>query len=248
MKSEQSLLGQIGTLLHGYFPSANIECFIYPLERSAGFWKITPHSATEEVAEQAPEIQAPVETVVDEGEQIIRLALERMTFGKTRMENGLINGGISGFGQFKDKPWWHLRGRSQLGKKTLVEFAKALVANGHECVYTQSCLRKSVPELEQERLVIRELTGRDWKKILKVPWNDEMSPSIKGIQRRNNKPVAIGKALPSEDRNHAPGHKMNGVNCMFRKAKLPYRLKIVSDVPLFGTIDDRKVQLAVLPK
>jgi len=38
----------IGTLLHGNFPSAKIECFIHPLERSSGFWKIHPHPETEQ--------------------------------------------------------------------------------------------------------------------------------------------------------------------------------------------------------
>ena len=239
------LARRIGTLLHGYFPSANIECFIYPLERTSGFWKITPHTTDGKNSEQPPVIQIALK----EDEQILRLAIERMTKGKQRVINGLANDQITGFSQLKDKPYWRVDRRQYgLGKKTHVEFAKALVANGHECVYTQSCLRKTVPELEQEQLVIRELAGIDWKKILSVPWDDEISPSIKGIQRRNNKPIAIGKAFPSEDRNRAPGHKMNSVNCMFRKAKLPYRLKIVSDVPTFGTIDDRKVQLAVLPK
>jgi phenylpyruvate tautomerase PptA (4-oxalocrotonate tautomerase family) len=40
------LAEKIGQLLHGYFPSAKIECFIHPLERSSGFWKIDPRPKT----------------------------------------------------------------------------------------------------------------------------------------------------------------------------------------------------------
>jgi len=36
------LAEKVGLLLHGYFPDAKIECFIHPLERSSGFWKIKP--------------------------------------------------------------------------------------------------------------------------------------------------------------------------------------------------------------
>ena len=36
------LAEKIGVLLHGNFPNAKIECFVYPLERASGFWKIDP--------------------------------------------------------------------------------------------------------------------------------------------------------------------------------------------------------------
>jgi len=42
------LAEKIGTLLHGNFPGAKIECFIHPLERSSGFWKIHPHPKIEQ--------------------------------------------------------------------------------------------------------------------------------------------------------------------------------------------------------
>lgn len=42
------LAEKVGTLLHGNFPSAKIECFIHPLERSSGFWKIHPHPKTKQ--------------------------------------------------------------------------------------------------------------------------------------------------------------------------------------------------------
>lgn len=45
------LAEKIGTLLHGNFPSAKIECFIHPLERSSGFWKIHPHPKTKQPTE-----------------------------------------------------------------------------------------------------------------------------------------------------------------------------------------------------
>jgi hypothetical protein len=39
----------IGMLLHGNFPNAKIECFIHPLRRSSGFWRIDPRSKTEQL-------------------------------------------------------------------------------------------------------------------------------------------------------------------------------------------------------
>jgi len=42
------LAEKIGRLLHGHFPSAKIECFIHPLERTSGFWRINPHPKTEQ--------------------------------------------------------------------------------------------------------------------------------------------------------------------------------------------------------
>jgi len=47
------LAEKISELLHGNFPSAKIECFIYILERSSGFWKIDPRPK----AEQPTEVQ-----------------------------------------------------------------------------------------------------------------------------------------------------------------------------------------------
>ena len=40
------LAEKIGILLHGNFPGAKIECFVYPLERTSGFWKIDPFPKT----------------------------------------------------------------------------------------------------------------------------------------------------------------------------------------------------------
>ena len=45
------LAEKIGTLLHGYFPSAKIECFIHPLERRSGFWKIDPRPKVKQPTE-----------------------------------------------------------------------------------------------------------------------------------------------------------------------------------------------------
>jgi len=36
------LAEKVGTLLNSNFPNAKIECFIHPLERASGFWKIDP--------------------------------------------------------------------------------------------------------------------------------------------------------------------------------------------------------------
>lgn len=41
------LAEKISELLHGEFPGAKIECFIYILERSSGFWKIDPRPKTQ---------------------------------------------------------------------------------------------------------------------------------------------------------------------------------------------------------
>ena len=45
------LAEKIGTVLHYYIPSAKIECFIHPPERSSGFWKIDPRPKTKQPTE-----------------------------------------------------------------------------------------------------------------------------------------------------------------------------------------------------